>query len=57
MRDARSAPEEPAGPVAGHNEERRAGISGQLDDDTDDAQGQEKPNADSQRSELFRKQP
>lgn len=28
-------PDEPAGPIAGHNEERRTGVSGQLDDDHD----------------------
>lgn len=50
-------PEEPAGPVASHNQERRAGISGQLDDDTDEPQGQEERNVESRRSELFRKQP
>jgi len=28
-------PEEPAGPIAGHNEDRRSGVSGQLDEDQD----------------------
>jgi len=28
-------PEEPAGPIAGHNEDRRTGISGQLDEEHD----------------------
>ncbi|BDU14878.1 MULTISPECIES: hypothetical protein [Lysobacter] len=36
-------PEEPAGPVAGHNEDRRTGVSGQLDEehDGDDAENGE----------------
>lgn len=28
-------PEEPAGPIALHNEERRTGVSGQLDEEHD----------------------
>lgn len=28
-------PEEPAGPIAGHNEGRRTGVSGQLDEEHD----------------------
>lgn len=33
--DHSQRPEEPAGPIAGHNEDRRTGISGQLDEEHD----------------------